>query len=79
MWEPPPPSANSSNHSHHHHDEFQLCKSAFRLGEFDLSLTALMEKQHVDPLDMIAASLPKHLLLIKQVLNCIWMRMKETE
>uniref|UniRef100_A0A7N8XN33 Autophagy related 2A n=1 Tax=Mastacembelus armatus TaxID=205130 RepID=A0A7N8XN33_9TELE len=35
MWEPPPPpppSAGSPNHSRHHHDEFQLCKSAFRLG-----------------------------------------------
>uniref|UniRef100_A0A7N8YPL1 Autophagy related 2A n=1 Tax=Mastacembelus armatus TaxID=205130 RepID=A0A7N8YPL1_9TELE len=34
MWEPPPPpppSAGSPNHSRHHHDEFQLCKSAFRL------------------------------------------------
>uniref|UniRef100_A0A3Q3JKP4 Autophagy related 2A n=1 Tax=Monopterus albus TaxID=43700 RepID=A0A3Q3JKP4_MONAL len=34
MWEPPPPpppSADSRNHSRHHHDEFQLCKSAFRL------------------------------------------------
>uniref|UniRef100_A0A8C2XIC9 Autophagy related 2A n=1 Tax=Cyclopterus lumpus TaxID=8103 RepID=A0A8C2XIC9_CYCLU len=35
MWEPPPPSAHSPDHSRHHHDEFQLCKSAFRLGEFD--------------------------------------------
>lgn len=35
MWEPPPPSANSPDHSRHHRDEFQLCKSAFRLGEFD--------------------------------------------
>uniref|UniRef100_A0A8C9ZCI1 Autophagy related 2A n=1 Tax=Sander lucioperca TaxID=283035 RepID=A0A8C9ZCI1_SANLU len=34
MWEPPPPSAHSPDHSRHHHDEFQLCKSAFRLGEF---------------------------------------------
>ncbi|XP_034545669.1 autophagy-related protein 2 homolog A isoform X1 [Notolabrus celidotus] len=31
MWEPPPPSANSPDHSRHHRDEFQLCKSAFRL------------------------------------------------
>uniref|UniRef100_A0A8C2XJ07 Autophagy related 2A n=1 Tax=Cyclopterus lumpus TaxID=8103 RepID=A0A8C2XJ07_CYCLU len=31
MWEPPPPSAHSPDHSRHHHDEFQLCKSAFRL------------------------------------------------
>lgn len=35
MWEPPPPpppSAHSPDRSrHHHHDEFQLCKSAFRL------------------------------------------------
>ncbi|KAM8909877.1 autophagy-related protein 2 homolog A [Spinachia spinachia] len=30
MWEPPPPSVHSPNHSRHH-DEFQLCKSAFRL------------------------------------------------
>uniref|UniRef100_A0A671XK62 Autophagy related 2A n=1 Tax=Sparus aurata TaxID=8175 RepID=A0A671XK62_SPAAU len=35
MWEPPPPSAKSPDHSRQHHDEFQLCKSAFRLGEFD--------------------------------------------
>lgn len=33
MWEPPPPAAHSPEHSRHHHDEFQLCKSAFRLGE----------------------------------------------
>uniref|UniRef100_A0A8C2XSE6 Autophagy related 2A n=1 Tax=Cyclopterus lumpus TaxID=8103 RepID=A0A8C2XSE6_CYCLU len=33
MWEPPPPSAHSPDHSRHHHDEFQLCKSAFRLGD----------------------------------------------
>lgn len=31
MWEPPPPAAHSPEHSRHHHDEFQLCKSAFRL------------------------------------------------
>ncbi|XP_061756190.1 autophagy-related protein 2 homolog A [Nerophis ophidion] len=34
MWEPPPPpptSAQSSVHGRQHHDEFQLCKSAFRL------------------------------------------------
>ncbi|XP_030595462.1 LOW QUALITY PROTEIN: autophagy-related protein 2 homolog A [Archocentrus centrarchus] len=34
MWEPPPPpppSAHSPDHSRHHQDEFQLCKSAFRL------------------------------------------------
>ncbi|KAI3351666.1 hypothetical protein L3Q82_020500 [Scortum barcoo] len=31
MWEPPPPSANSPDHSRHQQDEFQLCKSAFRL------------------------------------------------
>uniref|UniRef100_A0A4W6EXV5 Autophagy related 2A n=1 Tax=Lates calcarifer TaxID=8187 RepID=A0A4W6EXV5_LATCA len=34
MWEPPPPpppSAHSPDHSRHRHDEFQLCKSAFRL------------------------------------------------
>ncbi|XP_047441149.1 autophagy-related protein 2 homolog A [Mugil cephalus] len=34
MWEPPPPppsSARSPDHSRHHRDEFQLCKSAFRL------------------------------------------------
>ncbi|XP_034036800.1 autophagy-related protein 2 homolog A isoform X2 [Thalassophryne amazonica] len=34
MWEPvsPPPSlAQSLIHSHHHQDEFQLCKSAFKL------------------------------------------------
>uniref|UniRef100_A0A3Q1GLB6 Autophagy related 2A n=1 Tax=Acanthochromis polyacanthus TaxID=80966 RepID=A0A3Q1GLB6_9TELE len=34
MWEPPPPpppSAHSPDHSRHHHDDFQLCKSAFRL------------------------------------------------
>uniref|UniRef100_A0A671XNC5 Autophagy related 2A n=1 Tax=Sparus aurata TaxID=8175 RepID=A0A671XNC5_SPAAU len=31
MWEPPPPSAKSPDHSRQHHDEFQLCKSAFRL------------------------------------------------
>nr|XP_061792826.1 autophagy-related protein 2 homolog A-like [Nerophis lumbriciformis] len=34
MWEPPPPatpSANSPMHSRQQHDEFQLCKSAFRL------------------------------------------------
>ncbi|XP_054648110.1 autophagy-related protein 2 homolog A isoform X2 [Dunckerocampus dactyliophorus] len=34
MWEPPPPpplSAHSSVHSRQQHDEFQLCKSAFRL------------------------------------------------
>ncbi|XP_034739320.1 autophagy-related protein 2 homolog A isoform X2 [Etheostoma cragini] len=31
MWEPPPPSAHSPDHSRQHHDEFQLCKSAFRL------------------------------------------------
>uniref|UniRef100_A0A3P8SNG5 Autophagy related 2A n=1 Tax=Amphiprion percula TaxID=161767 RepID=A0A3P8SNG5_AMPPE len=34
MWEPPPPpppSARSPDHSRHHHDDFQLCKSAFRL------------------------------------------------
>uniref|UniRef100_A0AAX7V472 Autophagy related 2A n=1 Tax=Astatotilapia calliptera TaxID=8154 RepID=A0AAX7V472_ASTCA len=37
MWEPPPPpppSAHSPDHSRHHQDEFQLCKSAFRLGKF---------------------------------------------
>lgn len=33
MWEPPPPAAHSPERSRHHHDEFQLCKSAFRLGE----------------------------------------------
>ncbi|KAK5896939.1 hypothetical protein CesoFtcFv8_010050 [Champsocephalus esox] len=31
MWEPPPPSASSPEHSRQHHEEFQLCKSAFRL------------------------------------------------
>uniref|UniRef100_A0A7N6FAF8 Autophagy related 2A n=1 Tax=Anabas testudineus TaxID=64144 RepID=A0A7N6FAF8_ANATE len=34
MWEPPPPpppSAHSPDHSRHHRDDFQLCKSAFRL------------------------------------------------
>ncbi|XP_051942118.1 autophagy-related protein 2 homolog A isoform X2 [Hippocampus zosterae] len=34
MWEPPPPASSSAHnptHSHQHHDEFQLCKSAFRL------------------------------------------------
>ncbi|KAF7667614.1 hypothetical protein LDENG_00053510 [Lucifuga dentata] len=34
MWEPPPPpppSPHSPNSSRRHHDEFQLCKSAFRL------------------------------------------------
>uniref|UniRef100_A0A3B4YDD8 Autophagy related 2A n=1 Tax=Seriola lalandi dorsalis TaxID=1841481 RepID=A0A3B4YDD8_SERLL len=34
MWEPPPPpppSAHSPDHGRHRHDEFQLCKSAFRL------------------------------------------------
>ncbi|KAM6923372.1 autophagy-related protein 2 homolog A [Xenentodon cancila] len=34
MWEPPPPpppSAHSPFQSRHRHDEFQLCKSAFRL------------------------------------------------
>ncbi|XP_034454523.1 autophagy-related protein 2 homolog A isoform X1 [Hippoglossus hippoglossus] len=34
MWEPPPPpppSGHSPDHSHRRHDEFQLCKSAFRL------------------------------------------------
>lgn len=34
MWEPPPPppsSAHSPDHSRYQHDEFQLCKSAFRL------------------------------------------------
>ncbi|XP_056139851.1 autophagy-related protein 2 homolog A isoform X2 [Lampris incognitus] len=33
MWEPPPPPSSHSPHPgrHHHHDEFQLCKSAFRL------------------------------------------------
>uniref|UniRef100_A0A665XFI8 Autophagy related 2A n=1 Tax=Echeneis naucrates TaxID=173247 RepID=A0A665XFI8_ECHNA len=35
MWEPPPPppppTAHSANHSLQRHDEFQLCKSAFRL------------------------------------------------
>ncbi|XP_061581548.1 autophagy-related protein 2 homolog A [Cololabis saira] len=34
MWEPPPPpppSAHSPVQSRHHRDEFQLCKSAFRL------------------------------------------------
>lgn len=35
MWEPPPPSPDSSFQSKPQHDEFQLCKSAFRLGEFD--------------------------------------------
>lgn len=35
MWEPPPPSTQSPVHSRHHRDEFQLCKSAFRLGELD--------------------------------------------
>lgn len=34
MWEPPPPATHSPEHSRHHQDEFQLCKSAFRLGEF---------------------------------------------
>lgn len=38
MWEPPPPAAHSPEHSRHHHDEFQLCKSAFRLGELPQSL-----------------------------------------
>uniref|UniRef100_A0A7N6ANQ9 Autophagy related 2A n=1 Tax=Anabas testudineus TaxID=64144 RepID=A0A7N6ANQ9_ANATE len=39
MWEPPPPpppSAHSPDHSRHHRDDFQLCKSAFRLGETDI-------------------------------------------
>uniref|UniRef100_A0A3P8V0S0 Autophagy related 2A n=1 Tax=Cynoglossus semilaevis TaxID=244447 RepID=A0A3P8V0S0_CYNSE len=34
MWEPPPPpppSVHSPHHNFHTHDEFQLCKSAFRL------------------------------------------------
>ncbi|XP_041845733.1 autophagy-related protein 2 homolog A [Melanotaenia boesemani] len=34
MWEPPPPpppSALNPDQSRHHHDDFQLCKSAFRL------------------------------------------------
>uniref|UniRef100_A0A8C5E3R7 Autophagy related 2A n=1 Tax=Gouania willdenowi TaxID=441366 RepID=A0A8C5E3R7_GOUWI len=34
MWEPPPPppsSVHSPSYSRHHPDEFQLCKSAFRL------------------------------------------------
>uniref|UniRef100_A0A672GI32 Autophagy related 2A n=1 Tax=Salarias fasciatus TaxID=181472 RepID=A0A672GI32_SALFA len=34
MWEPPPPpppSAHSPDRGRHRHDEFQLCKSAFRL------------------------------------------------
>uniref|UniRef100_A0A3B4V0L1 Autophagy related 2A n=1 Tax=Seriola dumerili TaxID=41447 RepID=A0A3B4V0L1_SERDU len=34
MWEPPPPpppSAHSPDQGRHRHDEFQLCKSAFRL------------------------------------------------
>ncbi|CAG5990205.1 unnamed protein product [Menidia menidia] len=34
MWEPPPPpppTSHSTDQSRHHHDEFQLCKSAFRL------------------------------------------------
>lgn len=36
MWEPPPPpppSARSPDHGRYYHDEFQLCKSAFRLGK----------------------------------------------
>uniref|UniRef100_A0A8C6L8S7 Autophagy related 2A n=1 Tax=Nothobranchius furzeri TaxID=105023 RepID=A0A8C6L8S7_NOTFU len=40
MWEPPPPpppSAHSPEQSRQSHDEFQLCKSAFRLGELDCS------------------------------------------
>uniref|UniRef100_A0AAQ5ZB58 Autophagy related 2A n=1 Tax=Amphiprion ocellaris TaxID=80972 RepID=A0AAQ5ZB58_AMPOC len=45
MWEPPPPpppSAHSPDHSRHHHDDFQLCKSAFRLVCFPLtSLSAV--------------------------------------
>uniref|UniRef100_A0A672GF63 Autophagy related 2A n=1 Tax=Salarias fasciatus TaxID=181472 RepID=A0A672GF63_SALFA len=38
MWEPPPPpppSAHSPDRGRHRHDEFQLCKSAFRLGTLD--------------------------------------------
>ncbi|TKS72259.1 Autophagy-related protein 2 -like protein A [Collichthys lucidus] len=31
MWEPPPPSPDSPDQSRHQRDEFQLCKSAFRL------------------------------------------------
>eukprot|EP00066_Takifugu_rubripes_P019546 XP_011608812.1 PREDICTED: autophagy-related protein 2 homolog A [Takifugu rubripes] len=31
MWEPPPPSPNNSVQSNPQRDEFQLCKSAFRL------------------------------------------------
>uniref|UniRef100_A0A8D3E156 Autophagy related 2A n=1 Tax=Scophthalmus maximus TaxID=52904 RepID=A0A8D3E156_SCOMX len=44
MWEPPPPplpSARSPDHSRHRRDEFQLCKSAFRLGGFDISCTCI--------------------------------------
>lgn len=57
MWEPPPPSAHSPDHSRHHHDKFQLCKSAFRLGEFNRFDGKM--KQHVDLLDIIETNLPK--------------------
>uniref|UniRef100_A0A8D3C911 Autophagy related 2A n=1 Tax=Scophthalmus maximus TaxID=52904 RepID=A0A8D3C911_SCOMX len=48
MWEPPPPplpSARSPDHSRHRRDEFQLCKSAFRLGGFDITL--LLSKEYI--------------------------------
>lgn len=61
MWEPPPPSAHSPDHSRLHQDEFQLCKSAFRLGEFD----CFDGKSSTTCGSIGATSLPKHLLLIK--------------
>lgn len=56
MWEPPPPppsSAHSPDHSRHHQDEFQLCKSAFRLGKFG-SFDGKLE-HIVDLLDIITS------------------------
>lgn len=54
MWEPPPPAAHSPDHSRHRHDEFQLCKSAFRLGE--LSCSDGKTKRHVNLLHAIESA-----------------------
>lgn len=55
MWEPPPPATGSPENSRHHQDEFQLCKSAFRLGEFPASRFAAT--LHYDTLIVGAFSL----------------------
>lgn len=57
MWESPPPANHSPEHSRHHQDEFQLCKSAFRLGEL---------------LHRFAATLHNYILIVESFLREAW-------